>query len=213
MYGKLTVKPRRHSQVERAALLQYCDIEPEHRWRYLTFLFEQVSQPRNTVEHRVKAHYAHCYQQCKHLGLTADDYVACGVNKQVFRLQDTVEPSVVKLFMDQHKYQAEQRHYEEIKNRYSDYLLAHAYEPWLARCSFLDTLGPSSDVGSLKKAVHTVRTQCDPTDPMVKKFLDYVEPRVTEGCRDRPDMGNFATQDGKLLLCDVGDILAFEWVL
>jgi len=193
MYGKLKVLSRLKLEFQREPLLKYCKLESEDRWRYLTFLFEQVSQPRNTVEHRVKAHYAYCYQQSKCLGLTADDYVAGGNHKQVFELRNTDTARVIKIFHESEEWQREKKKYNQ-HDCIGQYLLPHEYREYYAVCDKVQVL----------KTKRSIQLALDQNKINNKKYAKKVMKGHLFG-----NLHNLGIYEDNLVWIDIGDC---EWV-
>ena len=118
------------------------DIPITQRWQYLEFLYEELGEPRNKLERKIKKRYAYCYLQSKRLGLGAEQYIGCGQHKQVF-LQDqlTAQPRIIKIFCKPVDYKHELKKYQQlVKGRFwgHTFVLPHEYHMHYSTCELVE---------------------------------------------------------------------------
>ena len=110
----------------------------DETWPYITFLYEELGKPRNRLESRLQDRYKHCYEQSKSLGITSAQWIDCGLHKQVFALENTAWPRVIKLFCEPAEWERERFVYNKVKHK--DHLLPHVYHEHYATCDWVEVI-------------------------------------------------------------------------
>jgi len=163
-------------------------------WEYITFLFEELEEPRSRLESQLKDRYKHCYLQSKSLGITSAQWISCGLHKQVFALEDTAWPRVIKLFGRPGEWQREKLIYDQHVGK-GYYILPHEYREHYAVCDRVEVFYSKS---SIQLAIDQGRINN-------RKYAKKIMERYLQG-----NVCNLGLYQDNLVWIDMGD---FEGVL
>jgi len=169
------------------------DIPITQRWQYFEFLYEELREPRNKYELDIKKRYAYCYEQSKRLGLSAEQYIGCGVHKQVFLQQEPMSQSkIIKVFCKPIDYRHELKKYQQfVKGRFwgNTFVLPHEYHMHYSTCELVEIVSSRERLDSAIQKSEIINTE------FVKKVLKV------EGIK----LANFGFYHKRMVCVDVGD--------
>ena len=171
----------------------------DETWPYITFLYEELGEPRSRLESGLKDRYKHCYRQSKRLGLTGAQWLDCGLHKQVFALENTAWPRVIKLFCEPGEWQREKDTYDR-HDRKKHYILPHDYYQYYAICDRIQVV----DTVSVEQAYFTtvLKRMIEQGKIHNTKFAKKIlKARLTNTL----GLGNFGFHQDMLVWIDIGD--------
>ena len=190
--------PKRLQHPASTIAINRTTIPHDETWPYITFLYEKLGEPRNRLESRLKDRYEHCYEQSKSLGLTDAQWIGCGEHKQVFALENTVPPRVIKLFCEPGEWQREKRTYDRHDCK-KHYLLPHEYYQYYAVCDRIEEVDTmpveQANFMALKRIIEQGKIH---NTKFAKKIL---KTRLTNTLY----LGNFGFHQDMLVWIDIGD--------
>ena len=176
-------------------LIYYTTVPRHETWCYIKFLFEELVEPRSRLESQLKDRYKHCYEQSKHLGLSTEQLIGCGGQKQVLTLGNTVPLRVIKLFDKPEEWLREKRTYDRL-DCVKYHLLPHVYYEHYAICDRVEVCTEDSIQQALDQGkIHNTK--------FAKRILKFRR-------RNQFNFGNLGFYQDMLVWIDIGDC---EWVL
>ena len=184
---------RLHNPTSPIIAISSTTVPHDETWPYITFLYEELGEPRNRLESQLKDRYKHCYRQSKNLGLTGAQWLDCGLHKQVFALENTAWPRVIKLFCEPGEWERERFVYNKAKHK--DHLLPHVYYEHYATCDRIEV------IESITELAHRVSLRNLLNLGYAKKIMKRHLKTLY--------MHNFGFYQDKLVWTDIGDC---KWV-